>query len=234
MSEIPSDRPLSALERLVPARLRKAVAGRVIARLRAGFARDLAAMPRRELEPRHIAHLVPLVDREALLDRLPKGGRVAEIGVAAGDFSAEILARCAPERLDLVDAWASDRYSDDLMESVRARFEAEIAAGQVALHRGLSTVVGAELPEGAYDWIYIDTDHSYATTRDELRLFSQKLKPGGMLAGHDYTQGSWESLVLYGVIPAVHAFCVDEGWELLHVTLEQRVPPSFALRRLTP
>ncbi|GMG81303.1 hypothetical protein LNKW23_05160 [Paralimibaculum aggregatum] len=222
----------SIARRLAPQGMRKAVAAEVIEGLRAGFRAQLAAQPQVELGARHLASTVVLPDREAMLERLPKGGRVAEIGVAAGDFTAEILARTAPERLDLVDVWGSARYSGDLMESVARRFAGEIDAGRVRMHRGLSTEIGPGFADGCFDWVYIDTDHSYATTRDELALYAAKVKPGGILAGHDYTSGSWVSLLPYGVIAAVHEFCVAEDWELLYLTAEQRVPPSFAIRRI--
>lgn len=48
--------------------------------------------------------LVP-ASRDELIALLPKGGVVAEVGVAFGDFSEVILARTLPKRLHLIDPW---------------------------------------------------------------------------------------------------------------------------------
>ena len=39
-----------------------------------------------------------------------------------------------------------------------------------------------------FDWIYIDTDHSYETTYKELNSWSSKIKQDGVIAGHDYME----------------------------------------------
>ncbi|MEX0773138.1 MAG: class I SAM-dependent methyltransferase, partial [Balneolales bacterium] len=82
-----------------------------------------------------------------------------------------------------------------------------------------------------FDWIYIDTDHSYETTRDELRLYASKVKQGGIIAGHDYVKGNWITTYRYGVIEAVHEFCVNNDWELIYLTAEPIENQSFAIRR---
>ncbi len=83
-----------------------------------------------------------------------------------------------------------------------------------------------------FDWIYLDTDHSYETTLSELRLAAPKLKPGGLLAGHDYCTGNVITPVPYGVVEACHRFCVEAGWRFRFIALEERGRNSFALARL--
>jgi len=46
---------------------------------------------------------------------------------------------------------------------------AEAGAGQVHIHRQTSIQAAANFADGYVDWIYIDTDHSYETTAQELR-----------------------------------------------------------------
>lgn len=80
--------------------------------------------------------------------------------------------------------------------------------------------------------MYIDTDHSYSLTKNELELFSRKVKPGGLVAGHDFVGGNWNRLVRYGVIEAVYEFCVTQNWEIAYLTMEKGISPSFALRKI--
>ena len=189
-------------------------------------------VPRVRLSERHIQNCELLVDRQALLERLPTGGVVAELGVDRGGFSRQILDATTPATLHLVDVWASERYHDGLFDLVRSSFGAEIASGQVQIHRDTSVAAAADFADASLDWVYIDTDHSYETTRDELAAYAPKVKPGGILAGHDYVVGNWVAMYRYGVVEAVHEFCVARDWELLYLTTALTEKPSFAIRRI--
>ncbi len=187
--------------------------------------------PTVQLGPEHTAGCELLPDRAALMARLPQGGIGAEIGVAFGDYTDVILAQNRPRTLHLVDAWDSDRYREGLA-AIRARFATSIAEGAIAIHQGYSTEILARFADGMFDWIYLDTDHSYETTLAELRLAAPKLKPGGLLAGHDYCTGNVITPVPYGVVEACHRFCVEAGWRFRFIALEERGRNSFALARL--
>lgn len=189
-------------------------------------------LPRVKLTERHMRNCQLVLDREQLLTRLPHWGTVAELGVDRGGFSERILAITEPRTLHLVDVWATTRYHDGLFEQVREHFAEPIAEGRVRIHRKDSLAAAGDFVDGQFDWIYIDTDHSYQTTARELRRYAPKVKPNGLIAGHDYLMGNWVSSYRYGVIEAVHEFCVEEGWELVFLTVDQIESPSFAIRRL--
>ena len=191
-----------------------------------------ARIPRVELQEKHIRNLRVVLDRKAFLEVLPKGGVVAEAGVDHGDFSEMILAITKPERLHLIDVWASARYHGGLEKIVRDKFAKEIASGQVQLDLGLSTDVLPTYENGQFDWIYIDTDHGYTVTAAELELARTKVKPNGILAGHDFSTCNWDGGVRYGVIEAVHEFCVKYDWELILLTHETDRFLSFAIRKI--
>lgn len=179
----------------------------------------------------HTQNCTVLPSRFHLLEALPKGGVVAEVGVAFGDFTKQILMRNKPKKLHLVDMWEGERYQAGLPR-VLDRFAAEIASGMINVHRGYSTERLADFSDGYFDWIYIDTDHTYATTRDELLLAARKVKPTGHIAGHDFTSGNPVRAVPYGVIGACNEHCVNNGWEYAFLTLEPSGHFSFALRKL--
>ena len=187
--------------------------------------------PTVRLDAEHTRDCQVLPDRETLMARLPEGGVAAELGVAFGDYTDVILERNRPGKLHLVDPWDSDRYREGLA-AIRSRHAAAIASGLIEIHRGYSTDVLATFPDRAFDWIYIDTDHSYALTLAELRMAAPKIKPGGFLAGHDYCTGNVMTPVPYGVVEACHMFCVEAGWRFQYIALEERGRNSFALTRL--
>jgi hypothetical protein len=188
-------------------------------------------VPRRDLRIEHVEHAKILPDRIELLHRLPKNGVVAELGVDEGSFSESILRICTPRKLHLVDAWETKRYSEQKMHSVERKFSREIGDSTVAVHRGFSTDLADEFGDGYFDWIYIDTDHSFKTTRAELEAYRTKVKEGGIIGGHDYAPGNWDAMVRYGVIEAVYDFCVTQDWELIFITAEANGYPSFAIRK---
>ena len=188
--------------------------------------------PKVRLAEKHMRNCALLLDRAQLLTRLPRGGTVAELGVDHGDFSARILELAQPTRLHLIDMWGSERYHSGLFEGVKQRFGSEIADGRVQVHRKMSVDAADDFADASFDWIYIDTDHSYETTARELRRFAPKIKDGGLIAGHDYCMGNWANGYRYGVIEAVHEFCVKENWEIVYLTAEPLESQSFAIRRI--
>lgn len=190
------------------------------------------AIPRVELQARHIQSLEVYIDREALLADLPKGSVVAEIGVAEGDFSEQILSIALPAKLHLIDSWSHDERYLGLTKAIAERFARQLAANQVQIHQGYSTKQLGQFEDGTFDWVYLDTGHEYEATAQELELCRMKVKKGGIIAGHDYVTGYWMEHIRYGVIEAVHEFCLKHHWEMIGLTHETHRHLSYALREI--
>lgn len=119
---------------------------------------------------------------------------IVEIGVFGGEGSAAILAKVKnlehlyaidPYMQDLMNEgrkyWrASQENTDELYERVKARFEDE---SRITLIRKKSHEAIDDIPE--VDFIYLDGSHSYRVVKEDIRLYWEKVKPGGMLAGDD-------------------------------------------------
>lgn len=170
-------------------------------------------------------------DRAEMLRRMPKNGRVAEVGVARGDFSRQILDICQPKQLHLIDPWCDESVADYSAQSHRnilARFKDEIAAGQVFVHRGLSAQVLPTFADDDLDWIYIDAAHDYGSVADELKISARVVKGGGLIAGHDYIR--WVSPTeRYGVMEAVNEFAMATRSPFAFLTNQFDKHESFAL-----
>jgi hypothetical protein len=192
----------------------------------------LLNLPRVPLHEVHIADTRLITNRNRLLELLPHGGIVAEVGVANGDFSSQIISLNTPRKLHLVDIWQGERFNDTLFHNVRSKFNHELAEGQVEIHRKLSTEAVYDFPDNYFDWVYIDTSHCYKGTKAELELYSRKVKPGGIIAGHDYTMGNWGKRFRYGVMEAVHEFCVAYGWRMKYLTMDLSENQSFAIEKI--
>lgn len=44
--------------------------------------------------------------------------------------------------------------------------------------------------------------------------------------------GNWKKTYRYGVIEAVHKFCVEYSWEMVFLTIDQTENLSFAIKRI--
>lgn len=179
--------------------------------------------------------------RREMLAKLPKGGRVVEIGVWRGDFSATILEVLEPARLRLIDPWhhieepgqenalaarVGRTKMDGIHQAVCDRFAARIDSGQVVVHRGFSGDVVPGLKDRSVDFAYIDGDHSYAGVRADLEMILPKLSPRGVIACDDYhRRGWWKN----GVIRAVNEFIGEHARELRVLALDGA---QIAIQRL--
>jgi hypothetical protein len=201
------------------------------------FVRNLIVIndniPKFEIKTTNIKNLRALLNREELLEMLPKNAVIAEIGVDKGSFSELILKTNYPFKLHLIDSWSDTRYNSGLKEYVEKKFEDQIKKGTVEINIGKSTEVVQIFEDKYFDWIYIDTDHSYQLTKLELELYSKKVKDNGIVAGHDFIVGNWKGMYRYGVIEAVYEFCLKNDWEIIFITMENKTHPSFAIRRIS-
>ncbi len=126
------------------------------------------------LPEKHITDLKVVSDRGSLLNHLPANGLVAELGVDVGEFSEEIISKTNPDKLYLVDTWATDRYDKQKMMKVRKKFSNEIKSDEVQIVRSKSDDWLRDVEEKHLDWVYIDTTHSYEQTKLELKISRKK------------------------------------------------------------
>ena len=195
--------------------------------------KTIQSYPHPILEPKHLEGAILLPTRIYLIREMKKDSVVCEIGVANGDFSEEILKHSQPRKLHLIDSWHSQRYSPD-QDRVRNRFKKELANGIIEINLGLSIERLSDFPDNYFDWIYIDTVHDYRVTSEELAIGMLKVKPGGIICGHDYTPGNIINGIPYGVVNAVQEFCVKYNWKIVYLTCECNCYNSFAVTEISP
>ncbi len=188
--------------------------------------------PLTQLSMEHTENARLLPDRAELMKRIPKGGIGVEIGAAFGDYTADILSHNEPKKLYLVDLWGQDRYKSGL-DAIENKFAVNIFSGQLELHQGTSLQRLPDFADASLDWVYIDTDHSFDLTWQELVLCDQKVKQEGRIMGHDFCAGNVVKPIVYGVVEAVTKFCKDYDWQFEYLTVESHAHFSFCLKRLS-
>jgi len=119
----------------------------------------------------------------------------AELGVFEGEFSAQIQAILRPKALHLVDLFEGTIISGDCngqnlhhadMRKMYDTLTEKFWAAQV--HRQDAEQWLLAQPQHSLDWVYIDTSHEYEPTRAELEAALHAVRPGGTIAGHDFSQ----------------------------------------------
>lgn len=181
--------------------------------------------------------------RTNLLRLLPQGGEVAEIGVANGDFSHDILTEAKPKRLHLIDPWEHQEradYAKDLnnvaageqdarFEAVLARFRAQIDSGVVKVHRDYSEDAAILFGDAQLDWIYVDGMHTVEAAYNDLVTYAPKIKAEGFIVGHDYTNNIQAQHWNFGVVAAINRFVLEFDYEFVALTIENF--PTYVLTR---
>jgi predicted O-methyltransferase YrrM len=153
-----------------------------------------------------------------LVEALPRGGSVAEVGSYKGEFARHILATCNPADLHLIDLDFS------VLDPAVAQDD------RVRLHQGFSHEVLASFPDQHFDWIYIDADHSYAGAIRDANAAAAKVKPGGFLVFNDFAHMD-PFLGAYGVHRAVVDFALDRRWPFAWFAYDPMALYDVALRR---
>lgn len=182
-----------------------------------------------------------LPKRIDLIARLPAGTIGSEIGVRRAYFSIEIL-KYPVKKLYLVDSWHADEGSYGEVPTTQDDQEANLAeaksvlsghmpGGRVEIIRGFSTdVARTNKTIPPLDFCYIDASHDYKSVYEDLLLWGQRMKPNGLLMGHDFKDDGDAAKWGWGVKKAVHDFCDNMGWQLIAVTDEDFA--SFCLQRI--
>ena len=79
----------------------------------------------------------------------------------------------------------------------------------VHIIKGNSSQILQLLDDNSFDMIYIDADHSYEGSKQDIEIAYAKIKPGGWIMGHDYEMNMNKAKQEYkfGVRQAVDEFC---------------------------
>lgn len=149
----------------------------------------------------------------------------AEIGVWRGINAQKVLAGLKNiELFYCVDPWKL--YEDQIKtlrpnstertlphEKALQEFKGRIKPwrDKVQIVRAMSMDGLKVVPDGYLDWVFIDANHSYEYVKPDIIGWSEKVKEGGIIFGHDYADPHKTKVreVEWGVKKAVHEIFTD-------------------------
>lgn len=171
-------------------------------------------------------------DLPFILNELGLFGIGVEVGVKLGTYSAYLLRHWNGRVLYSIDPYGQppgEPFSPHIateQEYLTAVKTLERFGGRSVLVREASPYAAEFFEDGALDFCYIDALHQYASVKQDVEAWYPKVKPGGILAGHDYLNGIYRE-VEYGVKQAVDEFC--DAHSLRPVITREADTPSWVI-----
>jgi len=152
--------------------------------------------------------------------------KAVEVGVYKGKFFQAIAHKAPNMEIVGVDAWTTyDDYLDyppgDL-EAVGYPQAVARASGcpNVKLVKGWSKDVAPTIEDGSLDYLFIDANHTYECCKEDIGLWASKVRPGGIVMGHDYfetTNRRRLQKLNFGVVKAVNEWVEQQGIKHLFI-----------------
>lgn len=162
----------------------------------------------------------------------------AEVGVKLGEYSELLLRSWCGRRLISIDSWpvapGADPEDPLVGTAAQERYLAETRrrlapfGERSEIRRRDSLVAAAEVGPGELDFVYIDAAHEYEAVRADIDAWHARVRPGGLLCGHDYYDG-FRAGAMYGVARAVDEFCDARGLRVA-TTLREHPEKSWFVR----
>lgn len=164
-------------------------------------------------------HVGQLIELLAPLEH--DGFRGAEIGVYKGQLAGSLLEHFKTLHLIMVDSWHAaekgggywrsgdgcSRLSQEQQESnyQESVIRTEFARDRAQIIRNTSAAASSEVAQRSLDFVFIDADHTYSAVKNDILCWKDKVRPGGMLCGHDYDSPR-DRRGIWGVRRAVDEF----------------------------
>jgi hypothetical protein len=142
-----------------------------------------------------------------------------EVGVHTGDTASKVLAALPGIKVyHAVDPWESyEKYDgtkyrkpgNKRYKTWKSAKEAFIARtnsyNKTVIHQMTSVDAVKRIKDDSLDWVFIDANHEYDYIKENLELWTPKVKKGGLVSGHDYENKKWS-----GIKKAVDEFVPKE------------------------
>lgn len=115
----------------------------------------------------------------------------AEIGVAKGVYS-ELLCQTIPNlKLFCIDAWQAypgyrDYARQKTLDNMYKEAQQRLLPYDCQIIKAFSVQAAKIFPDGFFDFVYIDANHAYASVLTDIATWTQKVRVGGIISGHDY------------------------------------------------
>lgn len=170
-------------------------------------------------------------------------GTAVEVGTHRAEFAAGFRHIWEGRLLLCVDPWTVppgyapqagllEHGDGDRRRDMRAARDALLKCARAwELVRATSVEAAPMVPDGSADFVYIDGDHRREMVLQDLRLWWPKLRPGGVLAGHDWVQPGEVTGWAGEVQSALAEFVAPLGLDVYLIVEEGGLPWSWYVEK---
>jgi len=117
----------------------------------------------------------------------------AEIGVKEGRFISYLLQQYPDLRMYAIDPWedqpnGTETYQGWEWKAIYSEYKDRIEKykNRVITLKRYSDYAATLIKDGSLDFVFIDAQHDYDSVKKDIYLWMPKIKPNGLLCGHDY------------------------------------------------
>ena len=116
----------------------------------------------------------------------------AEIGTGRGSYARTLARNNLGCRIYCVDPWETydglrDWTDAGVLNEHWIAAKARLAQfPEVRIIRKYSMDALKRFPDNSLDFVYIDANHAFPYVAEDIFYWSKKVRPGGIVAGHDY------------------------------------------------
>jgi hypothetical protein len=149
----------------------------------------------------------------------------AEIGVARGLHAKKMCYAIPGVKLFLIDPWKGYLVGPNILTDEEANERYNLCVERLKkfnveyiIKPSMEAVTSFE--DNSLDFVYIDGNHEFDHVMADIIFWSQKVRPGGIVSGHDYYE-----FPQAGIIPAVRAYVTAHSIHDWYVTRDKE--PSF-------
>lgn len=162
-----------------------------------------------------------------LRERGAKNG--VEVGTDHGQY-AEVLCEGIPGlNITCVDPWIAYTEGEETknqteVDAIYEEAKKRLVPYNSTIMRMTSMEAVKVIPDESLDFVFIDGNHEYSYVLEDITEWTKKVKYGGVVAGHDYTDNAERK---YGVIKAVNQYVEENHIAPLFI---MHVPPYIPKR----
>jgi SAM-dependent methyltransferase len=119
-----------------------------------------------------------------------------EVGTEGGKYAECLLRKMPRLTLDCIDCWESyDGYREKMVDQqanyyLKAQEKLSPHQGRFKLIKRYSMDAVKDYDNNSVDFVYIDGNHNFVNVANDIAEWSKKVKPGGIILGHDFTHNN--------------------------------------------